>query len=139
MIETVPKLNVYFEQNLQNLSCKIETKTYISSTFTSIKEDQVLSKKSLTLTLASAKEKNSFKLYQELGDWLLWASVFAPEHLKNASKEYYDAIAQLSYYQCYLLLKRQWQLFEEISDCFPIIVYECRSYLIHERRSANIW
>jgi hypothetical protein len=111
----------FFNDILKPLSCRDDTKAYIIGIFSdfqkSIKND--LSKDSITLTFAKARFKNSFELYQKLGDWIFFSQVLFPEHLSgNASADYYISIGQISYYSCYRLLNKQWLLYEEMSDQF---------------------
>jgi hypothetical protein len=53
----------------------------------------------------------------------------APQHLKFASKDYYDTIARLSYYSCYKIINKQWRLFEELADNFPVIETQVKQKL----------
>jgi len=123
----------YFDKNVvQNLNCEYQTKSYIVSIFNKFKSsEEDYSKKSITLVWATAKEKNSFSSYQSLADWLFWTKSIFPEHLaKHSSEEYSDVIAQLSYWQCYKMINKQWKLYEELSDNFPLLVSECRNYYL---------
>ena len=109
----------FFEDLLKDLDCPVDTKTYIISIFDKykfVKDD--LSKDSITLLFIEATQKQSFSIYQNIGDWIFFANIFAPKHLKNASKNYYDTIAKKSYMSCFHLVNKQWQLFKDMSENF---------------------
>lgn len=109
----------FFEELLIDLECQHDTKAYIISIYGKYKSAEFdLSKDSITLLFAQARNKQDFLTYQNLGDWIFFANTLAPYHLKFASKDYYDTVARLSYYSCYKLINRQWRLFEELSDNF---------------------
>jgi hypothetical protein len=78
-----------------------------------------LSNRSLTLFFAEAKFNYKFEMFQQLGDWILFAKSFFPGSLNNSTEEYYDSLAQESYYRCYKILNKKWILFEEMADEFP--------------------
>lgn len=97
-----------------------ETRAYISGVLDQFLKQSTndYSKESITLIYARAKQEYNFNMFQSLGDWLFFTKVFYPEHLNRASQEYYNSIAQISYYRCYLIINRQWKLFEEMADRF---------------------
>lgn len=110
-------INKLFSEILQDLPCQIDTKSYIISIYGKFKTSEYdLSKNSITLSFAQARQNHNFLGYQNIGDWIFFANTFAPLSLHGANKEYYDTIARLSYYSCYKILNRQWKLFEELSD-----------------------
>lgn len=110
----------FFQSILKDLPCREDTKAYIIGIFSdfqrSAKND--LSKNSITLTFAKARSNHDFSIYQNLADWLFFSRVLFPEHLMDASEDYYVSIGRISYYSCYRLLNRQWLLYEELSDQF---------------------
>jgi hypothetical protein len=106
-----------FDELLSDIVCQDDTKSYIISIYGKYKSSKFdLSKDSVTLMFAQARNKQDFLTYQNLGDWIFFSNTLAPNHLKYASKDYYDTVARLSYYSCYKLINRQWKLFEELSD-----------------------
>lgn len=120
----------FFEDLLIDLKCQRDTKAYIISIYGKYKTaDFDLSKDSVTLLFAQARNKQDFLVYQNLGDWIFFTNTMAPNHLKNASKDYYDTIARLSYYSCYKIINRQWKLFEELSDNFLFLESEVKNKL----------
>jgi hypothetical protein len=112
----------FFEEALNDLDCNRDTKAYIVSIYGKYKTAEFdLSKDSVTILFAQARSNQDFLTYQNLGDWIFFANTLAPNHLRFASKDYYDTVARLSYYSCYKLINRQWKLFEELSDNFNVL------------------
>jgi len=109
----------FFDELLSDLKCQRDTKSYIIGIYGKYRSAEFdLSKDSVSVLLAQAHNKQDFLTYQNLGDWIFFANTLAPDHLKHASKDYYDTVARMSYYSCYKLINRQWKLFEELSDNF---------------------
>ncbi len=120
----------FFDELLEDLECQRDTKAYIVSIYGKYKTSEFdLSKDSVTIQLAQARNKQDFLTYQNLGDWIFFANTIAPNHLKFASKDYYDTVARISYYSCYRLINRQWKLFEELSDNFLILEEQVKNKL----------
>jgi hypothetical protein len=120
----------FFEELLTDVDCQNDTKAYIISIYGKYKSAEFdLSKDSVTLRFAQARSNQDFLTYQNLGDWIFFANTIAPNHLNNASKDYYDTVARLSYYSCYKLINRQWKLFEELSDNFLSIEHQVKNKL----------
>jgi len=123
-------ITCFFEEKLSDLQCRQDTKAYIISIYGKYKSASFdLSKDSVTLLFAQARSKHDFSTYQNLGDWIFFINTLAPNHLKDASKEYYDAVAKSSYYSCYTIIDKQWRLFEELSDNFTILEAEVKKRL----------
>lgn len=129
-METIKNFNDFFNDVFGELRCQPETRAYIVSIFTKYKAAHFdLSKDSLTLTYAQAKDNRDFSVFQNLGDWIFFSKTFAPTHLNNASEEYYQSLGRLSYYSCYTLINKQWKLFEELSDNFVPLERDTRVIL----------
>lgn len=117
----------FFKDLLIDLKCEYDTKAYIVSIYGKYKSSETdLSKDSITLLFAQARDKQDFFTYQNLGDWIFFINTIAPKHLQYADKKYYDTIAKLSYNSCYKLINRQWKLFEELSDNFSYLETEVK-------------
>lgn len=110
-----------FNQITQILKVSNElTRAYIFGIFKNkLYNTNDLSKDSLTIKYAEAKFSYEFEKFQILGDWIFFTKSIYPNSLNKASPEYYDSIAQNSYYKCYKLLDKKWIVFEELSDQFP--------------------
>ena len=120
----------FFDEILSDLSCNPDTKAYIVSIYGKYKSaDLDLSKHSISLLFAQARDKHDFFTYQNLGDWIFFSNTMAPQHLRFASKDYYDTVARLSYYSCYKIINKQWKLFEELADDFPNIETQVKEKL----------
>ena len=111
-----------------------ETKAYIQGIFTSyIRSENDLSKESITLQYIEANSRYDFAQFQNLADWVFFIRTVYPDSIK-ASPEYYNAIAQCSYYRCYIIMDRQWRCFEELADRFDYFVENIR-FLSHSTLS----
>ena len=114
-------LDDFFSERTRNIQgCQEPTKAYITNVFRTTNAN--FAGESLTLIFAKASFEYKFETFQNLGDWLLFAKSVYPSSLNDASPEYYDALAQTSYYRCYRILDRKWVLFEELADTFPRLV-----------------
>jgi hypothetical protein len=102
------------------------TKVYILSIFSSPEKIKNLSGQSITLLYADALARNDFAKFNTIGDHLLFIEAFAPLNLNGAEPEYYETVAQMSYYQCYKLTKRKLYMYEELADNFNKIVNKMR-------------
>ena len=123
-------ISSFFDELLVDLKCQRDTKAYIVSIYGKYKSAEFdLSKDSVTLRFAQARSKQDFLTYQNLGDWIFFANTIAPQHLKFASKDYYDTVARLSYYSCYKLINREWKLFEELADDFLVLEEQVKKRL----------
>jgi|SRR5271166_821187 len=120
----------FFDEILTDLECQYDTKAYIVSIYGKYKSAEFdLSKDNVTVMFAQARRKQDFLTYQNLGDWIFFANTIAPQHLKFASKEYYDTVARLSYYSCYKLINREWKVFEELADDFLVLEEQVKKRL----------
>lgn len=123
-------ISSFFDELLIDLKCQRDTKAYIVSIYGKYKTAEFdLSKDSVTLLFAQARSKQDFLTYQNLGDWIFFANTIAPNHLQDASKDYYDTVGRLSYYSCYKLINREWKLFEELADNFIILEEQVKKRL----------
>jgi len=130
MFVSYNNINSFFNEILSDIDCQRDTRAYIISIYDKYKSNTFdLSKNSITLLYAEAKLQHNFSIYQNIGDWIFFSNTFAPNHLKYSSKEYYDIIAQSSYYSCYLLINKQWKLFEELADNFKLIESQVKEKL----------
>lgn len=128
MLVTFQTVESVFSKSIQKLPCQESTKAYISNVFNSAnKENCDYSNESVTLIYSRAKFEYRFELFQNLADWILFSKTLFPQSLNGASGDYYQAIAQDSYYKCYKMINRKWLLFEELADRFPIVVDTLRT------------
>jgi hypothetical protein len=127
MMDTLHK-NVanFFQELLNDLKCQQDTKAYIISIYGKYKNaNDDLSKDSVTTLFCQARDKQDFLSYQKLGDWIFFTNTVFPDSLKNASETYYNSIAQISYYNCYRMVK-QWKLYQQLADEYNYLTNEIR-------------
>lgn len=128
-------LNNFFSEELSSLQCNETTRAYIGSVFSKYKTTESdFSKESITLIYAKAKDNQDFLVFQNIADWIFFCHTLFPEHLSNASEEYYCIIGQLSYYSCYRIVRRQLKLYEELADNFIPLSISTRNII---RRHQN--
>lgn len=120
----------FFEELLNDIGCQPDTKSYIIGIYDKYRNTKTdLSKDSITLLFSEAKLKQDFRLHQNIADWIFFSNTLMPQHLKSATKSYYDTVARISYYTCYRLINRQWRLFEELSDNFVTLEHQVKDKL----------
>jgi len=118
----------YFEVVLNDLACGADTKAYIISIYVKYKNaTHDLSKDSLTLLYAQARNKQDFSIYQNVADWAFYKNTLFPE--ESSFKDYYDTLGKLSYNSCYKLINKQWPLFEELAENFVILEHQAKKLL----------
>lgn len=116
---TYNTLHTFFENTFADLKCQPTTKAYIVSIYDKYKTSNFdLSDQSITILYGQARQNNKFEIYQNLGDWIFFINTTKPHFSNHTNKEYYDTVARLSYYSCYRLINKKWQLFEELADNF---------------------
>lgn len=126
----VENLTDFFSETLKDLPCHYDTRAYITSIYIKYKVAETdLSKRSLTIEYANAKEKQDFSSFQDIGDWIFFTKTLYPQSLKSASEDYYDTLGRLSYYSCFKLIKKQWRSFEELADNFIVLGQEANNRL----------
>lgn len=112
------KLRTFFDDTIKLPYCDERTRAYIISIFLSISSEHDFVGESLTFALKKAHDSMSFKRFKDLGDWLFFTKSMFPDSLRGATPSYYDNIARTSYYRCFMLLNREWILYEELADQF---------------------
>jgi len=123
-------INYYFADKLKNIVCDEMTKNYIIGIFSKYKTSYYdLSKNSITIQYGEALLGNNFEKFQTIADWLFFANAIFPESLKNASKNYYYSIAQLSYFNCYRIIK-QFVIYEVLADNFIPLSTKCGDIIL---------
>ncbi len=133
MLINISNFSEYFNNRVKNLNCRKDTASYIANTLQNYKNSVYdFQNKSLTLIFAEAKFNFSYKLFQDLADYILFMEATFPGSLKSATQEYYWSLAQTSYYKCHILLNKSWPLLEEISDLFPQIIKQLNSTYIQD-------
>jgi hypothetical protein len=123
-------LRLFFTDELEELPCDANTKAYIITIFAKYRTSAFdLSKQSITLHYAEAKTKQDFAMFQTIADWLFWCNSVWPEHLNDASMDYYYTVGQLSYHACYKLIKRSWPVYDEMAQSFVPLSLSARAII----------
>lgn len=113
------ELEKFLDETIQLPDCEEKTRSYIINIFASVSAEKDFANESLTFALKYAHDSMSFKGFKELGDWLFFTKSMFPNSLRGADPAYYDSIARTSYYRCFMLLNKEWLLYEELADQFP--------------------
>jgi hypothetical protein len=113
------ELKKFLDDAIKLPDCEEKTRSYIIDIFASISLERDFTNESVTFALKDAYDSMSFKGFKELGDWLFFTKSMFPKSLKGADPTYYDSIARTSYYRCFMLLNKEWLLYEELADQFP--------------------
>lgn len=130
MVINQANLNDFIADKIKALKCREDTKAYVTSIFDKYKFANFdYSKESITILYKNAQSKQNFASFQNLADWLFLCETMFPQHLNNASEEYYQTIARLSYNSCYNLIQRRWILFDELAQNYVYIVSDTRKIL----------
>lgn len=120
----------FFSQIFKDLNCGRMTRAYITSVFSKYKRSNCdLSDQSLTILYMNASGKKDFATYQNIGDWIFFHKSIDSTHLNHASQDYYNTLAQMSYYGCYKITNRQIKYYEEMADRFVSITKEAKEKL----------
>ena len=134
-MELVKTAVLPIDQEVDALPCQNVTKAYIKGIYKDfIRAEKVPNHSSITILYAEAKFSYDFEKFRSLADWLFYLKTLYPEHLNAASPDYYDAVAQNSYYRCYVIVNRQWKVFEELADQFEEISQAMSSRLTLSKR-----
>jgi hypothetical protein len=124
-------LGSFFTEVLSNLNCQADTRAYIISIFDKYKSAEFdLSNDSITTVFCQARQKHDFSIFRNLGDWLFFSQSVFPTGLdKHSSRDYQTTIAQMSFYTCYRMTNKSWQLYEEMSDRLTDLEQQVKSLL----------
>lgn len=130
MVYTFNNINIYFTEQLKLLNCQDKTKAYIISILSKYKYASFdYSNSSLTLLYNEARLQSNFYTFQNLADWIFFCEVIFPQHLQDSSKDYYHSLAQVSYYNCYKLINKQIDIYENLADEFTQLTIKTKSLI----------
>ena len=117
-MERVVRLEDWFSVTLESVEASPDARAYLVSLFSSMKSaEEDLSKKSIVLSYADARNKGEFAGFQRLGDWVLWSMSCAPHSM--AVPDLALDFGRLSYYACWRLTRKEWTVYEELADDLP--------------------
>lgn len=129
-------LHEFFMPRIHALQCHETTKSYIVSVLSAPERLKNLSGQSITLCFAEAKSRSEFASFQNLGDWILFAESVYPASLTDVEPEYYFTIAQMVYYNCFKITRRQLSMYEELADQFQTIITGLRRKVCLDREDT---
>lgn len=125
-METVVRLEDWFSGRLQGLRVSRDARAYLVSLFSSMRTARDdLSKDSIVLRFADAREKQDFASFQRIGDWTVFSLAAAPESLKE--RQLVVDLARISYYSCWRMTRGSWVVYEELADELPRIGHDVRA------------
>jgi hypothetical protein len=120
----------FFDEILIDLKCPADTRAYIVSIYSKFKSANFdLSKNSITVLYSQARSKQDFLSYQNIADYLFFIKSIAPEYLVNASEDYYNTIARLSYYSCFNITQKQLYFYQNLADDFIFLTKQAEEKL----------
>lgn len=125
----VSKLDEWFFENLEGISCSDDARAYVAgvlAAFRSAKND--LGNESVSIAYLEAKQQGEFGRYQRVGDWILWTSVIHPKRF-DVDRSLYESLVSLSYDACDRILMRKWKLYNELARNFTTISKDTRCKL----------
>lgn len=120
-MKIVCDLNDWFSSKLASLRCKDETRAYVISVmvdFQSTNTAPVFQNSSFVLEYSDAVKKYEFSRLQSIGDSALFLLSIEPQREHNAV---ISDIGMRSYDACDKLLKREWEIFGELSNKLNVI------------------
>lgn len=135
-MDVIVGLDSWFADRLRHLKHKPETVAYVVSVLKSLAKPKAcddLSKRSIVLEFASARESGDFATFQRIGDWVLWVDIVMPESLAG-TREIVESVGRQSYYACHRILRGQWRIYEELADELPVIANSAHRILYNLAR-----
>lgn len=130
MLEVV-RLEDWFCEQLQEVSVSDPARAYLTTLFSSMKTTKDdMSRESVVLAYARARDRREFSEFQRIGDWTIWSLSMVPEHVKE--HDLAVDLGRLSYYACWRMLRGEWTLYEELADDLPRISRKV-SKALHDR------
>ena len=131
-MDIIVGLDSWFADRLHGMRRKPETVAYIAGVLKSLakpRELDDLSKRSVVLEFAYARETGDLATFQRIGDWVLWVNIVMPESLEG-TREAVESVGRQSYYTCHRILRGQWRVYEELADDLPTIARSARHMLV---------
>lgn len=122
-MDVVRELEGWFHERLLALPNSPETIAYVAGVMKSLsrpKPGDDLSKHSIVLAYAEARNAGDFEAFQRVGDWVLWVGCVFPEAIAE-ERALIESLGQLSYYACHRMMRGRWPVYEELADELPNI------------------
>lgn len=123
-LESCTSLRSWFEERLKVVRASEEARAYVVGLFSSMRGTRDdMSRESVVLAYARARETGDFELHQRIGDWTLWSLSCAPEQALVVD------LGRLSYLSCYRLTGRSWVVYDELAEGLPRVAWDARRAL----------
>lgn len=130
MFVTYNSINKFFAEQMSALPCRDITRSYIVGILSKYKiANDDYSNRSLTILYSKAKKERNFLIFQNLADYIFFSRTFFPEYLSNASIDYYQSLAQSSYYTCYKIVDKKIDIYQELADRFQELTEQTHSII----------
>lgn len=131
-MELIHGLDDWFASGLSDLSCRPDTRAYITGVLARFRSDQVMVRgESVVLEFHLAKQRGDFVSFQRIGDWVLWVGSIHPSYI-DENRNVVETIGRLSYHTCHRMMNKKWVLFEELADDLSRITHDVRASLKHK-------
>jgi hypothetical protein len=128
-VELVLRLDDWFAERLEHLRYRDDTRAYIIGVLSKYRfSNDDLSNRSIVLAYRDAREGGGFAAFQQIGDWVLWASSIHPRYVE-VDRTVLESFGRLSYYTCYTMLRHSWPVYEELADELPNIARAVKTHV----------
>ena len=131
-MDIIKGLDGWFHERLQSLPHRPETIAYVAGVMKALSRPGAgddMSRQSIVLAYAAAKNSGDFAAFQRLGDWVLWVDCILPGAIVD-EKALVESIGRLSYYTCNRMLRGQWIVYEELADELPNIAVHVQRFFV---------
>lgn len=113
-LSVIPSATDWFTERVESVDASPAARAYVVSVLTSyVKPFPAMNVDSVVMTYAEAKKTSRFDLYQTVGDWALWSSVF---RRKDEHKEVTVVLGSMSYAACHRIVLGKWDLYVELAE-----------------------
>lgn len=124
-MELVFKLDDWISKRISLLKRDMYIQAYITNVLSKFKPNELVYTKrdSIVLKYLEARSTHNFATHQQIGDCVLFLGSIYPEFIKE-HRTVVESMGQQSYYACYVMLNRQWKIYEELADELPMLMSE---------------
>jgi hypothetical protein len=119
----------WFRDRIDVIPYSVELKAYVVGVFDKfvVSPPHELLTKSITIAYADARFSGDFAKFQRLGDWVLWQRSFMPT---SSHVNIIEQFGKDSYRMCYVLLRGQWEVYQELAQNLTNVVIDVRSQIV---------
>lgn len=132
-MELIVRLDEWFDKSLARLTCSRDARAYIAGVLAKYKRvEDDMSRTSIVMSFAQARESGRFDDFQRIGDWVLFVSSVHPRSLQGHAQVTHDIGAQ-AYVACSRIMMGKWPVYDELSQRLPSLSREITSVLDNVR------